>query len=214
MQDALLAFLAGGKDPSAVANLDAEFSRRLAAMLGQAPGGGATIYSGYRSVDHQQRLWEEALAKYGDPEIADNWVARPGTSNHNHGLAVDLRYASPEVQDWVHQNAANYGLTFPMSHEPWHIEMIDGQPVAVPDGQTQMAGGAAPGGLAAPAAPSLADMFVQAAPAAPAQRTPTTSAPMVPTENVKPQTNPTISSLLAELQSASMAPAMNLKRMG
>lgn len=205
MQDALLGYLAGGKDPSHVAKLDMEFSRRLAALLGAAPGG-VSIYSGYRSPERQAELWEAALVKYGDPEIADDWVARPGTSNHNFGLAADLQYASPEVKAWVHQNAANFGMHFPMDHEPWHIEMIDGQPVAVSD--------AAPGMMAPPAAPSLADAFVAAAPQAPAQRAPVTSAPMLPVGNAKPQTNPTITSLLEELQNASMAPAMNLKRMG
>src|SRR5690606_34092681 len=50
--------------------------------------------------------------------------------------AVDLTYngarldkAPKEVRDWVHQNAANYGLRFPMSWEPWHIEPARGTTV-------------------------------------------------------------------------------------
>lgn len=99
------------------------------------------ITSGYRSEDVQRGLWEAALAKYGDPEIADNWVARPGTSNHNRGGAVDLKYLDPAAQEWVHANAASFGLHFPMAHEPWHIEMIDGQAVRVPDAPNALSGG-------------------------------------------------------------------------
>ena len=42
-------------------------------------------------------------------------------------MAVDLGFGSPEVKDWVHQNAGAYGLTFPMAHEPWHIELVGGR---------------------------------------------------------------------------------------
>ncbi|MDQ1503052.1 MAG: hypothetical protein QOD57_779, partial [Actinomycetota bacterium] len=45
--------------------------------------------SGYRTVEEQAWLWDGALAKYGDPEIACLWVARPGTSAHQSGRAVD-----------------------------------------------------------------------------------------------------------------------------
>lgn len=81
-------------------------------------GGRLWVKSGYRTPERQQQLWADALRRYGDPEIADNWVARPGTSNHEHGWAVDLG----GDLEWAHQNAGAYGLMFPMSWEDWHIE--------------------------------------------------------------------------------------------
>jgi hypothetical protein len=51
-------------------------------------------------------------------------VAPPGHSNHNHGLAADLGFGSDAARKWVHDNAAKYGLGFPLSNEDWHIEPI------------------------------------------------------------------------------------------
>lgn len=101
------------------------FSSALQRLIAAAPGR-ITISSGYRSPERQQQLWDQALAKYGDPEVADNWVARPGKSNHNHGIAADLSFENDEVRSWVHANAGKFGLHFPMGHEPWHIEPVDG----------------------------------------------------------------------------------------
>lgn len=101
------------------------FSSALQRLIAAAPGR-ITISSGYRSPERQQQLWDQALAKYGDPEVADNWVARPGKSNHNHGIAADLGFENDEVRSWVHANAGKFGLHFPMGHEPWHIEPVDG----------------------------------------------------------------------------------------
>ena len=86
-----------------------------------ASNGRVYIESGIRSTARQTELWNEALAKYGDPEIADNWVARPGTSNHETGLAVDLGgdlgLAVRLVDD------LGLPLWRPMSWEPWHFEL-------------------------------------------------------------------------------------------
>jgi len=86
-----------------------------------ASNGRVYLESGIRSTGRQTELWNEALAKYGDPEIADNWVARPGTSNHESGLAVDLGgdlgLAVRLVDD------LGLPLWRPMSWEPWHFEL-------------------------------------------------------------------------------------------
>ncbi|MGL4310392.1 MAG: M15 family metallopeptidase [Paracoccaceae bacterium] len=138
----------GGTRPDAM-NIDASFNAALTRMFSEAPENVRNtlrVTSAYRSPEVQERLWSEALAKYGDPEIADNWVARPGKSNHNHGSAVDLKFLDPSAQEWVHANAARYGLGFPMSHEPWHIEPINkealsyGGPPAAPQNTMPAAG--------------------------------------------------------------------------
>lgn len=103
---------------------EAEFNSRLQRMMKEAPGS-VSITSGKRDANKQKQLWAAALKKYGDPEIADNWVARPGTSKHESGLAADLKFASPAVKKWYHDNARKYGLHFPMGHEPWHIQLVE-----------------------------------------------------------------------------------------
>ncbi len=117
----------GGLREDAISGLDPEFRGSLEGLIASAPPGireGLSVMSGYRSIERQRELWE-ASDKTG------KWVARPGHSQHNHGRAVDLEWngkrldqAPPEVREWVHANAGKFGLTFPMGHEPWHIEPI------------------------------------------------------------------------------------------
>lgn len=119
------------KDASHIQGLDDNFATNLSAMIADAPFKGLGVYSGYRSVEHQGRLWRDALKKYGSPERARKHVAPPGNSNHNYGNAVDLSYngkslkhAPQEVKDWVRKNAPSYGMHIRMSWEPWHIEPL------------------------------------------------------------------------------------------
>jgi D-alanyl-D-alanine dipeptidase len=89
------------------------------------------ITSGYRDQKKQQVAWENALKKYGDPEIADDWVARPGQSRHQTGKALDLWLGSKndsenvtkqqetEAYKWLQENARSFGF-IPYTKEPWH----------------------------------------------------------------------------------------------
>ncbi|CAN5707625.1 hypothetical protein BH20ACT21_BH20ACT21_07790 [soil metagenome] len=87
----------------------------------EAAGGSVEIVSGYRSSAEQTRLWAEAVARYGDPEVADDWVARPGTSAHERGLAVDLGGDIALAVRLVER--LDLPLSRPMAHEPWHFEL-------------------------------------------------------------------------------------------
>jgi hypothetical protein len=87
----------------------------------EASGGSIEIVSGYRSSAEQARLWAEAVARYGDPEIADDWVARPGTSAHERGLAVDLGGDVALAVRLVER--LGLPLIRPLAHEPWHFEL-------------------------------------------------------------------------------------------
>lgn len=102
---------------SAWDNMNPDFEQKLRGLMAEA-GGRVTMVSGYRSPDRQEELYAKALARYGSPEEARKWVAPPGKSNHNKGLAVDL---GGDLQ-LAHMLAPKYGLTFPMAHEAWHIE--------------------------------------------------------------------------------------------
>lgn len=125
----------GGTRADAMTGLNPAFGSALQQMFAAAPEqvrAQLRINSAYRSPEVQTRLWDEALAKYGSPEAARKWVAPPGRSQHNHGRAADLKYLSPEAKAWAHQNAAQYGLAFPMGHEPWHIELAGARDGAAP----------------------------------------------------------------------------------
>ena len=121
----LSSVLASGKAKSHIEGMADTFASKLAKMIASMPDnlkGSVTINSGYRSVERQQQLWLDALKKYGSPEAARKWVAPPGNSQHNKGNAADLGYGSDAARQWVHANAGNFGLSFPLSNENWHIE--------------------------------------------------------------------------------------------
>lgn len=103
--------------PRPLDGLDETFRGRVEELL-EASGGRIWVVSARRTPERQQQLWEEALRKYGDPEIADNWVARPGTSNHEDGTAVDF----DGDLTLLARLAPRYGLHRPMKNEPWHWE--------------------------------------------------------------------------------------------
>lgn len=118
----LKSHLAAGKSAEHLTGLRGPFADRLAAMLRDAPGP-VSIYSGYRSPQRQAQI-------FAGSDHSGHRVAHPGHSNHNHGVAADLKYASPAVRRWVHENAAKYGLAFRMPWEPWHIEPAGAGPDA------------------------------------------------------------------------------------
>lgn len=145
---------------SHVRGLNPGFGQCLTRFFQAAPGT-LSIYSGYRDPYHQARLFNDALARYGSVEAADNWVAPPpcndrdgsriqyansnqicrGGSMHNFGLAADLRFnggtcgSSQALCDWAHAHAAAFGLTFRLGNEPWHIEPASRDGACATDGQ-------------------------------------------------------------------------------
>ncbi len=106
------------------------------------------IYSSYRTTQKQQQLMEDEINKYRQEgyssreakKIAETWVARPGTSEHQIGLALDITSADKEKQkpavvwEWLHKNSYRYGfiLRYPedktditgISSEPWHFRYV------------------------------------------------------------------------------------------
>jgi LAS superfamily LD-carboxypeptidase LdcB len=117
----------GGSRPDAISGMDAGFRTALEGLIASAPPeikGGLSVFSGYRSVERQQELWDAS-------DKSGKMVARPGHSQHNHGRAADIEWngvrldkAPKEVQDWVAANLAKFGLTRPMDYEPWHVEIV------------------------------------------------------------------------------------------
>ena len=127
------------KDPSHVKGFKPDFAGKLGPFLVAAEQAGVPIRitSGFRSVARQKELFAQAVKEYGSEKAARKWVAPPGQSNHNYGAAADLDIAKPgPAQTWAHANAARFGLEFPMSWEPWHIEI---------PGTSRHTGGSEPG---------------------------------------------------------------------
>lgn len=150
------------------------------------------LTSAYRSPDRQaeiltgslqKRVGPDAVAKWqnyvqqngGDVVAAGEaarpwlrsigetkWVAPPGSSNHQKGVAADLQYLDPSAVAWAHANAPKYGLNFPLGNEDWHIEPAgqrggqpSGQPAMSPDPTNSLMAGA----QAAPQPTSVAGMY-------------------------------------------------------
>jgi zinc D-Ala-D-Ala carboxypeptidase len=84
--------------------------------------------SGWRSAAYQERLFLEAVAKYGSEAEAARWVATPNTSAHVSGDAVDL---GSDAAGWLSTYGAAYGLCQIYGNEPWHFEL---RPEAVTGG--------------------------------------------------------------------------------
>lgn len=118
--------LAAQHGPEHIDGMVPQFQARLAGLISAAPPeirDGLGIFSGRRTTERQRELWLASDRTGRD-------VARPGHSRHEHGDAADLSFngkslkdAPEHVRKWVHDNAATFGLKFPIGHEPWHIEM-------------------------------------------------------------------------------------------
>ena len=99
------------------------------------------LIAGYRSYAYQKGLWEYAANTQGQ-DYADTYYARPGQSEHNSGLCLDLTfngYRFNEIEkyegyDWILENAPQYGfiLRYPedkvdvtrYSYESWHFRYV------------------------------------------------------------------------------------------
>lgn len=118
----------------------------------RAAGLRPTICSSCRTWDKQEELFENKVQSllaegYGRAEAEERaamWVARPGTSEHQAGLAVDIVDKSYQlldqgqeetaVQKWLMAHCAQYGyiLRYPsdksaltgVNYEPWHYRYV------------------------------------------------------------------------------------------
>lgn len=115
----------------AVANLNPALLDALRTAAKDAAAGGVefVVNSGWRTPAYQQRLLDEAIAKYGSLAEASRWVATPETSPHVSGDAVDL--GPPEATAWLSEHGAAYGLCQVYRNEPWHYEL---RPEAIGNG--------------------------------------------------------------------------------
>jgi hypothetical protein len=80
------------------------------------------VTSGFRGAATQQRLYDQAIAKYGSPQRARHWVLPPAESAHVKGLAVDV--GPPAAAAWLEKNGVRYGLCRRYLNEAWHFERL------------------------------------------------------------------------------------------
>lgn len=120
----------------------------LETMIDAARSEGAgriTLLSGYRSYSYQVSIYNDAVASGGVAQ-ADKFVARPGHSEHQLGLGLDLSpVGDPGCNDyrcigntpqgrWLAANAPRFGFvlryesgrttTTGYSPEPWHFRYV------------------------------------------------------------------------------------------
>ena len=96
------------------------------------------VSSTYRSYKYQEGLFNRYVKQDG-VELAERYSARPGTSQHQLGTAVDFGSITDDWGDtkmgkWVYNHAAEYGwsLSFPRGYEDvtgymwecWHFRYI------------------------------------------------------------------------------------------
>lgn len=102
-----------------------------------------SIVSGYRSYSKQSTIYSRKKASQGQ-EAADRISARPGASEHQLGLAMDLakkgssqlntRFGTTEEGKWVSDNAHRFGFIVRYlenfedvtgyMYEPWHVRYV------------------------------------------------------------------------------------------
>jgi zinc D-Ala-D-Ala carboxypeptidase len=105
-----------------VANLHPALRTALRRAAVDAAQDGIQLFvdSGWRSPAYQDRLFREAISKYGSKEEAARWVATPNTSAHVSGDAVDIGHS--DAAGWLSEHGARYGLCRIYGNEPWHFE--------------------------------------------------------------------------------------------
>ena len=79
------------------------------------------ISSGWRGVEYQKALLEQARIKYGSLEEARKWVDEPDESKHVSGHAVDIMPTG--AASWLSRHGSDYGLCQTFANEIWHFEL-------------------------------------------------------------------------------------------
>lgn len=128
--------------------VDTRIYPQLQAMFDAARASGINLHvaEGYRSEEEQEDMMDEKIESFieeGKSEgeakkLARKWVALPGTSEHQLGIAVDInsRISTPSgpLYSWLANNSYKYGfiLRYPpnkvsitgVKYEPWHFRYV------------------------------------------------------------------------------------------
>ncbi len=100
--------------------------------------------SGYRSYRTQELIYQRKIKNTGSVEKAQRLVAPPGASEHQLGLAMDIKcpsvdhlnasFANTKEGQWLRENAHRFGFIIRYkeewteitgyAYEPWHIRYV------------------------------------------------------------------------------------------
>ncbi|WP_337020524.1 M15 family metallopeptidase, partial [Oceanobacillus massiliensis] len=121
-------------------------AKSLEQLFNKANEAGLELYaqSGYRSYERQDAIFASNVLKHGEEE-ANTFSARPGESEHQSGLTMDItspnvnfdlitEFGETEEGKWIQENAAEFGfiIRFPegkeeitkYQYEPWHLRFV------------------------------------------------------------------------------------------
>lgn len=126
--------------------LNAEAAENLKKMLEQARKEGIsqfTLTSTYRPYSYQSKLFDKKVNQLGSETRAATIVARPGTSEHQSGLAIDFStngtgltesFAMTPQGQWLENNSWKFGYILryqkdktgitKIVYEPWHFRYV------------------------------------------------------------------------------------------
>lgn len=105
------------------------------------------VQSAYRNIDRQKEIFNEKVETYIQSGMSRNeaeeltmqTINKPGSSEHNLGLAVDFNYVNYEFENtnefrWLKENAEDYGFILryqkekeditKINYEPWHWRYV------------------------------------------------------------------------------------------
>ena len=107
--------------------LDRTFEVRFLAAQAAAKIAGFNIQitSGFRSQQLQERLFNDAVKKYGSEKEASKWVLPKEISHHPWGIAIDVNYPGDrKAVKWLEENGSSFGLCRVYLNEWWHFEPV------------------------------------------------------------------------------------------
>lgn len=119
-------------DAGHLLRIDAALSFRLMCDAAAKDGIALHVNTAFRDAAEQRKLYTEyeSALRAGQSHAL---VAKPGFSNHQSGIAVDINRAHDDAADgkidgtgptdrWLAVNAAGYGFYRTIPSEPWHWE--------------------------------------------------------------------------------------------
>lgn len=124
-----------------------EAAHHLEELFAAAKDNGVILYgvSGYRSYQTQKYIFAYNINRFGSEEEANQISARPGESEHQSGLAMDVSsqsvnyglvkiFGDTKEYEWLKDNAHLFGYTirYPQgkehiteyTYEPWHLRYV------------------------------------------------------------------------------------------
>lgn len=125
--------------------MEEEAAEHLQALLDTLPEDKIVLVSGYRTRKEQEEIWNDSIKENG-LEFTKKYVAKPGCSEHETGLAIDLGLKADEI-DFIRpafpyegicqtfrERAADYGFieryqkskeaVTGISAEQWHFRYV------------------------------------------------------------------------------------------